>query len=92
MQIKITIDKTNTTNKRFFRTRFRSFFKRNIDQKWRSPGIVIGQDGATVFIRQGGLLYKVHCSRTQKICDSNLPSAIDLQSTENNMSSSIKKQ
>ena len=38
----------------------RDFFKEgqksNIDQKWRGPGIVIGQDGAIVFIRQGGLL------------------------------------
>ena len=41
---------------------------------------------------QGGLLYKVHCSRTQKICDFNLPSIIDLQSKEYNMPSSIEKQ
>ena len=41
---------------------------------------------------QGGLLYKVHCSRTQKIWDFNLPSIIDLQSKEYNMSSSIEKQ
>ena len=38
------------------------------------------------------LLYKVHCSQTQKFCDSNLPSAIDLKSKENNMLSSIKKE
>ena len=33
-----------------------------------------------------------HCSRTQKICDFNLPSTVDLQSKENNMPSFIEKQ
>ena len=32
------------------------------------------------------------CSRTQKICDFNLPSTVDLQSKENNMPSFIEKQ
>ena len=75
----------------FFETGSKVYFKWNIDQKWRGPGIVIGRDGAIIFIMQGGLLYKVHCSRTQKICDFNLPSIIDLQSKEYNMSSSIEK-
>ena len=72
----------------FFEPGSEVYFKRNIDQKWRGPSIVIGQDGAIVLIRQG-LLYKAHCSRTQKICDFNLPSTIDLQSKEINMPSSI---
>ena len=64
----------------FFETGSKVYFKRNIDQKWRCPGIVISQDGATVFNRLGGLLYKVQSSRTQTICDFSLPSKIDLQS------------
>ena len=32
------------------------------------------------------------CSRTQKICDFNLPSTVNLQSKENNMPSFIEKQ
>ena len=64
----------------FFETGSKVYFKRNIDQKWRCPGIVISQDGAIVFNRLGGLLYKVQSSRTQTICDFSLPSKIDLQS------------
>ena len=91
-KLKLPLTKQTQKIRDFFVPGSEVFFKRNIDQKWRDPGIIIGQDGATVFIRQGGLLYKVYCSRTQKICDFNLPSAIDLQNTENNMPSSIKKQ
>ena len=50
----------------FFEPGLEVYFKRNIEAMWRGKGIVIGQDGVTVFIRQGGLLYKVHCSQTQK--------------------------
>ena len=91
-KLKLALRKQTRQARDFFEPGSEVYFKRNIDQKWRGPGIVIGQDGTIVFIRQGGLLYKVHCSRTQKICDFNLPSTIDLQSKENNMPSLIEKQ
>ena len=90
-KLKLALRKQTQQTRYFFEPGLEVYFKRNINQKWRGPGIVIGQDGAIVFTRQG-LLYKVHCSRIQKICDFNLPSTINLQSKENNMPSSIKKQ
>ena len=78
--------KQTRQTRNFFETGSEVYFKRNIDQKWRGPGIVISQDGAIVFVWQGGLLYKVHCLRTQKACDFNLPPTIDLQNNENNKS------
>ena len=91
-KLKLTLRKQIRQTTDFFEPGSEIFFKRNIDQKWRGPGIVISQDGSVVFIRQGGLLYKAHCSQTQKNCDFNLPSTINLQSKENNMPSSIENQ
>ena len=61
----------------FFEIGAKVYFKRNIDKIWHGPGHAIGQDGATVYITQGGLLYKVHCSRTQLITDFEHPPTFD---------------
>ena len=45
------------------------YFKQNIDKKWCGPGHVIGQDHATVYIRQDGILHKAHSSCTQLVTD-----------------------
>ena len=38
----------------------RVFYKRESDDRWKAPAIVIGQDGAVVYVRQGGKVCKVH--------------------------------
>ena len=86
-KLKLALPKQTWQTRNFFETGSEVYFKRNIDQKWRGPGIVVGQYGAIVFVHQRGLLYKVHYSRTQKACDLNLPPTIDLQNNENNKSS-----
>ena len=36
------------------------FYKRESGDRWKGPAIVIGQDGAVVYVRQGGEVCKVH--------------------------------
>ena len=62
----------------FFEIGTKIYFKQNIKKKkWRGPGHIIRQDGAIVYIRQGGILYKAHYSRTQLITDFEHPPTID---------------
>lgn len=42
------------------------FYKRPDSQKWRGPGVVIGEDGPVVFVRHGGSLVRVHKCRLRK--------------------------
>ena len=65
-KLKLALRKQTRQTRDFLEPGLEVYFKRNIEAMWRGKGIVIGQDGVTVFIRQGGLLYKVHCSQTQK--------------------------
>ena len=55
-KLKLALRKETRQTRNFFETVSEVYFKRNIDQKWKGPGIVIGQDGTIVFVRQGGLL------------------------------------
>lgn len=50
-----------------FDMRDKVFYKRPDSQEWKGPGVVIGQDGAVVFIRHGGTLVRVHRCRLSKV-------------------------
>ena len=39
------------------------FYKRNDDNQWRGPGVVIGRDGKQVIVKHGGLFVRVHGCR-----------------------------
>ena len=50
-----------------YETGDRVYYKRVDSTEWKGPGVVIGQDGAVVFIRHGGILVRVHQSRLSKV-------------------------
>lgn len=43
------------------------FYKRVDCPEWKGPGVVIGQDGAVVFVRHGGTCVRVHQLRLRKV-------------------------
>ena len=43
------------------------YYKRVDCTEWKGPGVVIGQDGAVIFVRHGGTYVRVHRSRLRKI-------------------------
>lgn len=43
------------------------FYKRVDCPEWKGPGVVIGQDGAVVFVRHGGICVRVHQLRLRKV-------------------------
>lgn len=43
------------------------YYKRVDCQEWKGPGVVIGQDGAVVFVRHGGTCIRVHYLRLKKV-------------------------
>ncbi|ESO90517.1 hypothetical protein LOTGIDRAFT_164106 [Lottia gigantea] len=45
------------------------YYKRPDSTEWRGPGTVIGQDGAVVFIRHGGLILRVHYYRLRPVIE-----------------------
>ena len=64
------------------------YFKRIDSSEWKGPGIVIGQDGAVIFVRHGGTYVRVHQSRIQKIdkpseckIEENRPSECEIDKT-----------
>lgn len=42
------------------------YYKHADSAQWKSPGVVIGQDGAVIFVRHGGTYVRVHHSRLRK--------------------------
>ena len=50
-----------------FKTGEKVYYKRPDSRKWRGPGVVIGQDGAVVFVRHGGICVRVHQCRLTKV-------------------------
>ncbi len=52
-----------------FETGDKVYFKRSDNPEWKGPGCVIGQDGTVVFVRQGGMVVRVHRSRIRKCTD-----------------------
>ncbi|KAL2093504.1 hypothetical protein ACEWY4_010816 [Coilia grayii] len=43
------------------------YYKRVDCPEWKGPGVVIGQDGAVVFVRHGGTCVRVHYLRLRKV-------------------------
>ncbi|CAL4059344.1 unnamed protein product [Meganyctiphanes norvegica] len=43
------------------------FYKRNNEQRWRGPGIVIGRDGKQVLVKHSGTFVRVHTVRLAKM-------------------------
>lgn len=66
------------------------FYKRADCPEWKGPGVVIGQDGAVVFIRHGGTLVRVHQSRLCKANTQNQESQ-DKQNEQANSQKVTKK-
>ncbi|XP_062575311.1 uncharacterized protein LOC134267393 [Saccostrea cucullata] len=42
------------------------YYKRPDSEKWKGPGVVIGQDGSVIFVRYGGICVRVHQCRIRK--------------------------
>ena len=42
------------------------YYKRNDDNRWRGPGVVIGRDGKQILVRHGGVYVRVHICRLQR--------------------------
>ncbi|KAL1281668.1 hypothetical protein QQF64_000471 [Cirrhinus molitorella] len=45
------------------------YYKHVDSAQWKGPGVVIGQDGAVIFVRHGGSYVRVHHSRLRKTDD-----------------------
>ena len=58
------------------------YYKRNDENEWRGPGIVIGRDGKTVIVKHGGRVVKVHVVSLVKMPKEN-NNENDNQSVEN---------
>ncbi len=43
------------------------YYKHHDRDEWKGPATVIGQDGVVVFVRQGGLMVRVHQNRMRKV-------------------------
>lgn len=43
------------------------YYKRPDCKEWKGPGVVIGQDGAVVFVRHGGICIRVHQCRLTRV-------------------------
>ncbi|CAL4151221.1 unnamed protein product [Meganyctiphanes norvegica] len=43
------------------------FYKRNNEQRWRGPGMVIGRDGKQVLVKHSGTFVRVHTVRLAKM-------------------------
>lgn len=56
-----------------YQTGDKVYYKRPDSKEWKCLGVVIGQDGAVVFVRHGGMLVRVHQCRLTKV--STLPEA-----------------
>ncbi len=66
------------------------YYKRADCLEWKGPGVVIGQDGAVVFVRHGGTLVRVHQSR---LCKTNTQDqeSQDKQNEQDNSQKVIEK-
>lgn len=65
------------------------YYKRQ-DSGWKGPGHVIGMDGPIVFIRQGGMVVRVHKCRVQHV-DKAYDEADDYKIIDKKQSESIKE-
>ena len=60
-----------------FSTGEKVFYKRESD-KWKAPGVIIGQDCAVVFVRHGVAVVKVHRTRLRHVQNDRVVSPSDL--------------
>ncbi|CAC5364881.1 unnamed protein product [Mytilus coruscus] len=65
-----------------YQTGDKVYYKRPDNKEWKGPGIVIGQDGAVVFVRHGGMLVRVHQCRLTKV--STIPETEENKNTDIN--------
>ncbi|CAG2196706.1 unnamed protein product [Mytilus edulis] len=64
-----------------YQTGDKVYYKRPDNKEWKGPGVVIGQDGAVVFVRHGGMLVRVHQCRLTKV--STIPETEQNKNTNN---------
>ncbi|CAG2196696.1 unnamed protein product [Mytilus edulis] len=64
-----------------YQTGDKVYYKRPDNKEWKGPGVVIGQDGAVVFVRHGGMLVRVHQCRLTKV--STIPETEENKNTGN---------
>lgn len=61
------------------------YYKRVDSPEWRGPGVVIGQDGAVVFVRHGGTCVRVHYLRLRKVSTVDQHPRNDIAENNNNI-------
>ena len=59
------------------------YYKRVDCHEWKGPGVVIGQDGAVVFVRHGGTCIRVHHLRLRKVNAPNMEQHVTEDDPEN---------
>ena len=76
------------TDSQFFNMGDHVYYKRDADDKWRGPGVVVGIDGKQIFVKHGGAYIRVHVCRLQRIQQAGEDSVSGNQSqvSENNSS------
>lgn len=71
----------------------RVYYKRPDSEKWKGPGVAIGQDGPVIFVRHGGTCVRVHQCRIMK---TNLTeesgTSVENESVKNNVQVKLKQQ
>ncbi|CAL9707805.1 unnamed protein product [Knipowitschia caucasica] len=60
------------------------FYKRVDCAEWKGPGVVIGQDGAVVFVRHGGICVRVHQLRLRKVTQDHVEPLINSEIEQHN--------
>lgn len=68
----------------------RVYYKRDDDNKWKGPGVVIGQDGKVVFVRHGSIYVRVHPCRLIR-CDCEVDEQVVSQSNEKKSANNSSK-
>ncbi|ESO93699.1 hypothetical protein LOTGIDRAFT_153154 [Lottia gigantea] len=72
-KIRRAIRKQIRTTEGPFVTGDKIYYKRPDATEWKGPGTVIGQDGAVVFVRHGGIMVRVHQSQLRRTSEAEIP-------------------
>lgn len=78
-------------NSEHFDTGCKVYYKRDDSNKWRGPGVVIGQDRKIVFVRHGNVYVRVSINRLMK-CGQELANAEKAAISENQPASDFRKE